>query len=184
MILSTFLGNKGRKYENTRHNLAWIMLEKLSFANSLTWNIKFKAEYAQYRGEQQLILLKPQTLMNNSGQSVTAALSFYKLKTQNLLAVHDDLELPFGTVQLKKGGGSGGHNGLRSLTTLCGNSDFYRLRMGISRPPGGRDVSSWVLSRFTPEEEAILDDYCKAAAELFENAIKDGLTPGTKIKLI
>lgn len=184
MILSTFLGNKGRKYEPTRHNLAWIMLERLSYYNNLTWNTKFKAEYARRPGSEPLVLLKPQTLMNNSGQSVTAALSFYKLKADSLFVVHDDLELPFGTVQIKKGGGAGGHNGLRSVSRLCGSPDFYRFRMGISRPPSGRDVSSWVLSRFSPDEEALLDDYCRKAAELFEQSVTGGLSAGNKIKLI
>ena len=183
MILSTFLGNKGRKFERTRHNLGWMMLEHLSFSSSLNWNSKFQAEYAVYGGSEKLILLKPQTLMNNSGRSVTAAMSFYKLKPENLLVVHDDLELPFGTVQLKKGGGSGGHNGLRSVAGLTGSADFFRLRMGISRPPGGRDVSSWVLSRFSPDEEARLDDYCREAAAVFEEAVTGGLRAGAKLKL-
>jgi len=184
MILSTFLGNKGRKYELTRHNLAWIMIKKLSYYDSLIWNTKFKGEYSQNRNGGQQILLKPQTLMNNSGQSVSAALSFFKLKPVNLLVIHDDLELPFGTVQLKKSGGTGGHNGLRSIIGLCGSPDFYRLRMGISRPPGGRDVSSWVLSRFSEDEEAVLDDYCSRAAAIYEEAVSNEIAPGSKIKLL
>ncbi|MBI9107283.1 MAG: aminoacyl-tRNA hydrolase [Spirochaetales bacterium] len=178
------MGNKGQKYERTRHNLAWMMLEKLSYYDHLVWNTKFKAEYAQHHGNEQLIILKPQTLMNNSGQSVSAAMSFYKIETDSLLVIHDDLELPFGTVQFKKGGGAGGHNGLRSITNLCGSPEFFRLRMGISRPPAGRDVSSWVLSRFSPEDEAVLDDYCRLAAGIFETAADGGIIPGPKIKLL
>ena len=184
MILSIFLGNKGLKYERTRHNLAWMMLERLSFYNSLNWNKKFKAEWAKHPASDPLIMLKPQTLMNNSGESAASAASFFKLKPKDIIVVHDDLELPFGTVQLKQGGGAGGHNGLRSIIKLCGSSDFFRLRMGISRPPGGRDPSSWVLSRFSPDEEALLDDYCRGSADIFESSVSSGLSAGAKIKVV
>ena len=183
MNISTFLGNTGKKYELTRHNLAWKTLESLSFYQKLVWNTKFKGEYAKDSNTGNL-LLKPMNFMNNSGESVTAALSFFKLKIDQLIVVHDDLELPFGTVQLKKGGGAGGHNGLRSIIKLTGSSDFYRLRLGISRPPTGRDVSSWVLSRFSPDEEARLDDYTRAAASILEKAISEGPSAGNKINLI
>ncbi len=183
MIISVFLGNTGQKYARTRHNLGWMLLEHLSFYNNLRWISKFKGEYAKHSNPEQL-LLKPQTLMNNSGESAAAALSFFKLKPENLIVIHDDLELPFGTIQIKKGGGAGGHNGLRSIIKLTGTPDFLRFRMGISRPPGGRDVSSWVLGRFSEDEEALLDDYCNRASEILENGIKNGLETGKKIVLI
>ncbi len=183
MIISVFLGNTGQKYARTRHNLGWMLLEHLSFYNNLRWISKFKGEYAKYSNPEQL-LLKPQTFMNNSGESAAAALSFFKLAPENLIVIHDDLELSFGTVQIKKGGGAGGHNGLRSIIKLTGTPDFLRFRMGISRPPEGRDVSSWVLGRFSEDEEAFLDDYCNKASEILENGIKDGLKPGKKIVLI
>ena len=182
MIISTFLGNNGKKYELTRHNLPWIMLTYLSFYKNLRWSEKFKGEYSKF-GKPETLLLKPCIFMNNSGESVAAAMSFFKLKPSDLLVIHDDLELPFGSVQLKKGGGAGGHNGLRSIIRQTGSPDFFRFRLGISRPPAGRDVSSWVLSRFSPDEEAMLPDYLGRAAELFEKVLKDGLTPGAKIKL-
>ncbi len=121
--------------------------------------------------------------MNNSGESVVAAMSFFKLKPADLLVIHDDLELPFGTVQIKKGGGTGGHNGLRSIIRQTGSSDFFRFRLGISRPPAGHDVSSWVLSRFSSDEESILPDYLRKAAELYEQVLAEGLKPEAKIKL-
>ena len=183
MILSTYLGNYGKKYERTRHNIAWKLLEHLSFYNRLNWSAKFKGEYARL-ADPESIHLKPLTLMNNSGESVTAASAFFKLGHKQLLIVHDDLELPFGTVAIKKGGGAGGHNGLRSIIRLTGGADFYRFRMGISRPPANQDVASWVLSRFSPEEEAFLDDYCRAAAAILEDAFREGLSPGGKIKLL
>ena len=183
MLISTFLGNYGKKYESTRHNLAWMMLERLSYSRELHWIEKFKGKYAKH-GRPEHLLLKPLTLMNNSGESVCSALGFFKLTPGDMIVVHDDLELPFGTIQIKKGGGAGGHNGLRSIIKLNGSSDFYRFRMGISRPPSGRDVSSWVLSRFSPDEEALLDDYCCAAAGIFEKALIDGLKAGPKQKLL
>jgi PTH1 family peptidyl-tRNA hydrolase len=184
MIISTFLGNVGKKYERTRHNLAWMLLEQLNFYSMLNWNNKFKGEWAKNTNPETLIL-KPLTLMNNSGESVSAALTFFKLTTGNLIVIHDDLELPFGTIQLRKGGGTGGHNGLRSIIKHCGNSDFYRLRLGISRPPAGFDVSSWVLSRFSPEEETLLSDYCKQAAATLEKYLSGKTSPGSgKIELL
>lgn len=182
MIMTAFLGNTGRQYEKTRHNLPWMILEKISFFYSLRWISKFKAEYAQHSGG--LILLKPKTLMNRSGESVGSASTFFKLDPGSLIVVHDELELPFGTVQLRKGGGTGGHNGLRSVIKATGSSDFYRFRLGISRPAGGRDVSSWVLSRFSPDEEIILDEYCRLAAEILEKSLSTLPAPGKKIKLI
>lgn len=183
MIISTYLGNVGKKYERTRHNIAWMLLEHLSFYHNLTWSNKFKSEWSKTSSPETL-LLKPSTLMNNSGESVSAALSFFKLKPDSLLVIHDDLELPFGTVQVKKGGGAGGHNGLRSIIKLTGSSDFYRFRIGISRPPAGYGVSSWVLSRFSPDEEALLPDYLKLAAEVLENNLTAPIKPGTKTELL
>jgi len=183
MIISTYLGNSGRKYERTRHNIAWMMLERLSFYSRLNWISKFKGDYAR-AAEPESIHLNPATLMNNSGESLAAALNFFKLSHQQLIVVHDDLELPFGTIQLKKGGGAGGHNGLRSIIKLTGGADFYRFRMGISRPPANREVSSWVLSRFSPDEEAHLDDFCREAAEIFESALSGGLKPGNKTQIL
>lgn len=113
-----------------------------------------------------------------------AALSFFKLKPKKLIVVHDDLELPFGTVQMKEGGGAGGHNGLRSIIKHAGTADFYRFRLGISRPPSGRDVSSWVLSRFAPDEEMLISDYCIRAASILEKTLADGLKPGSKTELL
>lgn len=183
MIISSFLGNFGKKYELTRHNLAWMVLEKLSFYQQLRWDKKFKGEYAKSMNPE-MILLKPMTLMNKSGESVAAALSFYKAGSEDLIVIHDDLELPFGTVQIKKGGGAGGHNGLRSIISLTGGSSFFRFRLGISRPPAGRDVSSWVLNRFSSEEEAWLPEYCSRAADLLQKTCEQPLSAGDRIKLI
>ena len=155
LILVAFLGNPGKEYERTRHNYAWMLADKLG--EGLTWQQKFKAEIASWAlNDLKAWFLKPQTFMNLSGDSVGAALGFYKLETSQLLVVHDDLELPLGEYKFQRGGGLGGHNGLRSLEKHLGTRDFYRFRLGIGRPLKG-DVSAHVLGRFRPEEEITLN---------------------------
>ena len=184
MKLISFLGNKGKKYEKTRHNLAWIVAEEVNNLNSAVWNSKFNADFTSLKKNGTIYLLKPMTLMNRSGQSIAAALNFYKLKPTDLIVVHDDLELPFGTVQLRKGRGTAGHNGLKSIVSQIGSSDFIRFRLGISRPPSGWNVSDFVLSRFSPEEEAELGDYAAAAAAVIDRLIDGDSVDECKIKLI
>jgi len=154
--MTAFLGNPGQQYRLTRHNLGWLLLENLSFHGDLLWKSKFKGEYAQLgSGSGRMIFLKPETFMNQSGDSLQSALVFFKMKPENLLVAHDDIELPFGRYQLRRGGGLGGHNGLRSIAGKLGTGDFYRLRLGVGRPARG-DVASYVLGRFSPQEEAEL----------------------------
>lgn len=151
--LICFLGNTGARYRRSRHNLGWMLADYLWGQEN--WKEKFNAFYLPL-GQQ--TLLKPTTLMNRSGQSVQAALSFYKLEPQDLLVVHDDLELPFGEYSWKIGGGLAGHNGLKSVEQHLKSRDFIRLRMGIGRP-ARVPVANWVLQPFPPEEEALLEDY-------------------------
>jgi len=166
------LGNPGREYAATRHNAAWLLADRLSFSGSLSWQEKFKGLYASFRdGERILYLLKPETFMNLSGEAVQKLLAFFKIGTEELLVVHDEIELPFGTVGMRLGGGLGGHNGLRSVASALGTRDFYRFRIGVSRPKHG-DVASYVLSRFSPEEEPVLDEYLRRAASIVEDAVR------------
>ncbi|MDR2964665.1 MAG: aminoacyl-tRNA hydrolase [Treponema sp.] len=162
--LAAFLGNPGRKYEHNRHNVPWILAEALPFYSSLSWQKKFKGQYACYSNEGQIHLLKPETYMNLSGESVQAAAAFYKINIENIIVVHDELELPLGTISLKFSGGLGGHNGLRSMKQCFGSADFWRLRIGIGRPdsrlPGeggaagkaDSGIVDWVLTDFSAEE--------------------------------
>ena len=155
--ITAFLGNPGRQYRNTRHNLGWLCLENIVSFKNLSWKSKFKGEWAVLPGrDRRIIILKPGTFMNKSGESIGAAASFFKVKPDGIMVIHDDIEIPFGTWQVKKGGGMAGHNGLRSIYTALGKKDFLRLRLGVGRPERG-SVSSHVLGRFSPEEEAELD---------------------------
>lgn len=146
MKLIVFLGNPGKEYAKTRHNSGFIVCDSLF--PSASWQTKFHGWYAQ---EGETRLLKPQTYMNLSGISVGEAVRFFRLKPEEVLVVHDDLELPFGVVRLQLGGGLAGHNGLRSIKEHVGSAGFARLRIGIGRPIHG-NVAQYVLSPFTKEE--------------------------------
>ena len=168
---AVFLGNPGNQYKMTRHNLAWLALENLSLHASLAWNRKFKGLFAEAQiGEKKIYLLKPLTYVNKSGESMRAMMDFFKMLPQECLVVHDDLELSFGKIVFKAGGGLGGHNGLKSIADCLGTKDFFRLRLGISRPLH-ENVSAYVLGRFTKEEEAGLADLFSAAEKLMLSEI-------------
>ena len=198
--LAVFLGNPGKKYSRHRHNAGFMLADKLSFNDSLPWQNKFRGIYAamdrsrlssflpdgispregspQEGADQGKVhFIKPETFMNLSGGPVAEAASFFKIKNEAILVVHDELELPLGTVSLKFGGGLGGHNGLRSMKASLGNADFWRIRIGIGRPdsrspgeggpPGsGEGIVDWVLSGFSAQEAETLDIVLNAAGEL------------------
>ena len=195
--LVAFLGNYGREYENTRHNVAWLFESSLPFADKLNWQNKFKGEIAsctplelsQWACNSGLIstkdgnpvhvpddapahiyFLKPLTYMNLSGDSIIEAANFYKIKPENILVVHDELELAPGFVSLKWSGGLGGHNGLRSTKAVLNTPDFYRIRFGIGRPDH-KDIASYVLSSFTADEKIILSQVFAQSAVMFTKAL-------------
>lgn len=144
------LGNPGKNYEQTRHNAGFSLLDALAerYGFAFREEKKFSAEYSEVQiNGHKLHLLKPQLYMNRSGGSVAALQRFYKLPIQSLLVVHDELDLPEGSLRLKFSGGHGGHNGLRDIIAACGSKDFYRLRLGIGRPPIGVEVVDYVLGR-------------------------------------
>lgn len=155
------LGNPGSKYDNTRHNAGFIVLDMLADASGISWQgQKFQGEFAKgtIQGET-CLLLKPQTYMNLSGQSVNQLLRFFKISPQDdLIVLHDDIDVPFGKVKAKAGGGHGGNNGIRSIIAETGVKDFARIKLGVGRPQKKEDgdVSSWVLSRFSDDEMAVL----------------------------
>ena len=163
MKLIVFPGNPGRQYEKTRHNLPWMVLENHAKRNNLIWKKKFNALWCKSH-EGKAILLKPETFVNNTGQSVQPAAAFFKIPPDDIMVLHDEIELPFGKILLKHGGGAGGHNGLRSIIHSLGTNSFPRMRLGVSRPSRG-DVASYVLGRFSPEEEAELPDFINNAEE-------------------
>ncbi len=168
--LAAFLGNPGKEYSRNRHNAGFLLAEKPKINSNLKWQKKFNGFYAVF--DARVHFIKPLTFMNLSGQSVSQAASFFKIKTDAVIVVHDELELPLGVVSLKFGGGLGGHNGLRSMKASLGNADFWRLRIGIGRPvPDSREVIDWVLSDFDAGEKEILDKVLDAAAELLVNVL-------------
>lgn len=168
------LGNPGIKYHCTRHNIGWDVFEELSFFDQLKWTEKFKGHYATFQnGSEKIYFLKPQTFMNLSGESVQPLMSFFKITIENILVVHDELDLPFGTLAFKKGGGLAGHNGLKSITQHLGSQEFRRVRLGIGRPVHG-DVSNWVLSGYTGEDKDFFRPFLKGAAQSLEDYIKNG----------
>ena len=192
--LVAFLGNPGPEHEGNRHNAGWLLTRNLPFNDYLQWRRKFKGLWADIESErlhslcplplndepsspEKVYFLKPGTYMNRSGDSVHEAASFFKIKPEHIMVIHDELELPLGTVSLKFSGGLGGHNGLRSVKQQFGTADFWRLRLGIGRPddrlPGqggkegsGRGIVDWVLTDFSIEESSVLEATLKIAADL------------------
>ena len=184
--LVAFLGNPGKEYSRNRHNAGFLLAEKLPFYGDLSWQKKFKGYYAATDGAaSRLHFIKPQTYMNLSGESVFQVASFFKIKNEAILVVHDELELPLGTISLKFSGGLGGHNGLRSMKACFGTADFWRIRIGVGRPdsrlpgeggpPGsGVGIVDWVLSDFSNEEKEILNRVLETGAELLLSAFTEG----------
>ena len=158
MLLLVGLGNPGSDYAATRHNIGAMWLDAMhSHYGFPSWQKKFQALFAQHTvAGQKILLLKPQTYMNLSGQSVLAAATFFKLKPAQVLAVHDELDLPLADVRQKQGGSDAGHNGLKSITATIG-PEYHRLRLGIGRPEHKEQVSSYVLHPFTKEEQAVVE---------------------------
>ena len=156
--LCAFLGNVGSEYARNRHNVAWLFLDSLQEAAGLSWSRKFKGSYAQadFAGNR-VVFVKPETFMNLSGESVREFARFYGVAPEEILVVHDELELPFGYLSFKRSGGLGGHNGLRSMVSCLGTPDFLRLRFGIGRPEHS-DIAGYVLSDFNADERGKLAD--------------------------
>jgi PTH1 family peptidyl-tRNA hydrolase len=175
-LLVAGLGNPGREYERTRHNAGWLVLEELARRHGGSWRSKFSGSLAEVRlGDLRLALLKPETYMNDSGLSVGAAVRFFKVEPEQVLVVHDDVDLDAGRLQARAGGGLAGHNGLRSLAQHLGSQDFLRLRIGVGRPGRGdpRPVADWVLSPFAPEDDA--EGLIARGADAVEAIAGDGL---------
>lgn len=168
------LGNPGVKYHHTKHNIGWDVFEEISYLRDARWTEKFKGLYTVHNFDgDKIYFLKPQTFMNLSGESVQPLMSFFKITLDNILVIHDEIDLPFGSIAFKNGGGLAGHNGLKSISATLGSQDFKRLRMGIGRPEHG-DVSNWVLSGYMGEEKDFFKHYLKATAIAVEEYLKIG----------
>lgn len=168
------LGNPGKQYEATKHNVAWLILDYLGISQELSWVNKFKGSYSSNLSDGiKTHFLKPATFMNLSGESVVAMINFFKIDLGDLLVVHDDIDLPFGTIGFKRGGGLSGHNGLKSIAEKTGSKDFCRLRVGIGRPARG-SVSNWVLTEFEDNEKQDLDLVLGNTARALETYLQHG----------
>ena len=155
MFVIVGLGNPGSKYQNTKHNVGFMLVDLL--ANKLNIKvdkIKFNALIGEgnYKGEK-IVLVKPQTFMNLSGQSVNQIMNFYKVPRENLFVFYDDIDIDVGKLRIRKKGSSGTHNGMKNIIYLLGYDDFPRFRIGVSKPPQYMDLANYVLSKFTDEEE-------------------------------
>jgi len=179
VILVVGLGNPGPRYADTRHNAGFMTIDALASGRVASFRAGFEGEYseAQVAGERAL-LLKPMTFMNESGRSVRAACAFFKVAPEEVLVVHDELDLPFAELRLKQGGGDGGHRGLRSISAQLGTPDYGRLRLGIGRPgPDFQgDIADFVLQGFPLEVRGELSNVLGKASEAVELVVKHGLS--------
>lgn len=171
------LGNPGREYRDNRHNFGFMLIDRLIVRlNARGLKVQAKAIVTTATHEdRKLILAKPQTYMNLSGQSAQGLLHFYKIPVENMLVAHDDLDLPFGTIRIRPGGGPGGQRGMASTIEQLGTKDFPRLRLGIGRPPGRMDPSAYVLQNFSREEMKLLSEIVDRAADAALTFVTDGL---------
>ena len=169
------LGNPDRKYENTRHNAGFIALDALAEKYGVSVNrLKYKSYCASTEiSGKKVLLMKPQTYMNNSGEAVVEAMNFYKVPPENVVIIFDDISLNVGNVRVRRKGSDGGQKGMRSIIYLSGKDTFPRVKIGIGQKPEGWDLADWVLSRFTENEKKTIDESAKKAVGAVE-LILDG----------
>jgi PTH1 family peptidyl-tRNA hydrolase len=182
------LGNPGGKYERNRHNIGFRVVDELVRKHGLpAWKSSIKGGESTSgvitteRGREKVHVVKPMEFMNLSGFAVQRAASFHDVDIANILVVHDEIDLDFGVVRLKNGGGHGGHNGLRSIQDQLGGGGYARLRMGVGRdpnkPPGSKDAASWVLADFPSAHHAVVEAMISAGCECIETTVALGIVP-------
>lgn len=170
------LGNPGREYAATRHNVGFMTADKLANRWDVgSWRERHGAMVGEYRGDDTVLLVKPLTYMNLSGRAVAALLNWYKLAPADLIVIYDDLDLPAGKIRLRSAGGAGGHRGIESILYELGSDAFARVRIGIGRPPQYMESADYVLGRFSREEEPLMAEAIDRAASAVEAILKDGL---------
>jgi PTH1 family peptidyl-tRNA hydrolase len=183
-LLVVGLGNPGPRYETTRHNLGFLVADILSdrIGSGFKVHKKSGAETATGKlGGRSVVLAKPRCYMNESGRQVGPLAKFYSVPPADIVVIHDELDIEFGRIRLKVGGGVAGHNGLRSVASGLGSNDFQRVRIGIGRPPGRMDGAAFVLGNFTAAEWKEVPTICEQAADATELLVKDGLEPAQNI---
>jgi len=172
------LGNPGEGYARTRHNVGYLVADRLALALGAPFTVrKFAAELAEGRaGAEKVWIMKPQTFMNHSGEAVGAALRFWKLGIEDLVVMHDDLELEPFRIQLKVGGGDGGHNGIKSVNAHVGSREYARVRVGVGRPPSQMDPADYVLGQFKRADDAELEGSVERACDAARLCVELGAT--------
>jgi peptidyl-tRNA hydrolase, PTH1 family len=173
MRLLVGLGNPGPRYADTPHNAGFVVIDRFASKHRLpAFVTKYSGEFSRGKAlGEEIALLKPQTFMNLSGESVGAALRYLPIEPSDVLVVFDEMDIPSGKLRLRKSGGHGGHNGLRSIIEALGSSDFPRIRVGIGRPPSGREPTGHLLSKVHPDERARLSATIDLAVEALEVSI-------------
>lgn len=177
-VMIVGLGNPGPEYRHTRHNFGFLALDELAKElNIQVKRLKFKAMIGEGKfADSKVVLVKPMTFMNESGKAVAPLLRYFKVPLSNLLVIHDDLDLPFGVLRLRPGGGTSGQRGMASIINQLGTQEFPRMRLGISRPPGQMDPVDYVLKNFLPSEAELLAMVLRTAVEASQTFIAEGLT--------
>jgi PTH1 family peptidyl-tRNA hydrolase len=178
MFLIVGLGNPGAEYAKTRHNAGFLLVQKLAERWKASWTLekKFNARMAKAeRNEGRVLLCEPQTFMNASGESVGPVIGFYRVPLNRVLVAVDDADLPFGEIRLRPSGSSGGHHGLESIEQHLGTREFARLRIGIGRKDGAREITGYVLGRFNPAETELAEKVLSKAADQTEMWLQAGI---------
>jgi peptidyl-tRNA hydrolase, PTH1 family len=178
IFLIVGLGNPGAEYAKTRHNAGFLLVSKLAERWKASWALekKFNARVAKAeRNDGRILLCEPQTFMNASGETVGPLVGFYRVPLNRLLVAVDDADLPFGEIRLRPSGSSGGHHGLESIEQHLGTREFARLRIGIGRQAGAREITGYVLGRFSPAETELAEKVLSAAADQTEVWLKAGI---------
>lgn len=180
MYVIVGLGNPGDKYAQTKHNIGFMTVDYMAEQHNIKLNkIKHKAVLGEGTiGGEKVLLVKPQTFMNLSGQSVMEIMNFYKVPIQNLIVIYDDIDLAVGRIRIRPSGSSGTHNGMRNIIYLLNNQDFPRVRIGIGKQPDYMDLGDYVLTRFGEEEKPLMAEAVKNSALAIEEIIKSGINAG------
>ena len=175
------LGNPGVRYQRTRHNIGFLVVDRLAEKNHIFISTKrFQTLYGTgWIDSHKVILAKPMTFMNQSGESVKKAVNFFQADMGDLIVIHDDLDLPFGRLRFKRRGGDGGHQGVRSIIERMGGNNFLRLKVGIGRPPRGIEPAEYVLSSFDEAQQPYLDGILNQAAEALVVMLSEGVERAT-----
>jgi PTH1 family peptidyl-tRNA hydrolase len=171
------LGNRGAEYDNTRHNVGFDTINFLArYLEINVTKLKFKAYIGEGKiGDQKIVLIKPQTYMNLSGESVREAIKWYKVDPSNLIVIYDDIDIDVGKLRIRPKGSSGTHNGMKSIIHQIKSDEFPRIRIGVGRPPKGFPLANFVLSKFSPDEKKLIEDIVEKAGKAVEGIIESGL---------